>query len=77
MNGDQKALKCEDKRRQAVEVMDVQVPNNGTWGQFINISFTNTYKPHIYYFMMMDCDHVTHMTYKTMPKIEVDFNIMT
>lgn len=24
----------------------------------------------------MDCEHVTHMTYRMMPKIEVDFNIV-
>jgi hypothetical protein len=32
--------------------------------------------PRIYYFVVMDCEQQTHATYRMMPKIEVDFNIV-
>jgi hypothetical protein len=47
-----------------------------TWGETTVASFHNTNIPRIYYFAVMDCEHNTHMRYKLMPKIEVDFNIV-
>lgn len=32
--------------------------------------------PKIYYFAAMDCDHNTHAKSKTMPKIEIEFEIV-
>lgn len=77
MNGDKKALSCSEKRKLAIETVDVPVPANTSYGEFVTTSFTNSYLPRIYYFVVMDCEHITHMTYKMMPKIEVDFNIVS
>jgi hypothetical protein len=42
----------------------------------VTTTFTNSFLPRIYYFVVMDCDKITHMTNKVMPKIEVTFNIV-
>lgn len=39
-------------------------------------TFTNSFLPRIYYFVVMDCEKNTHMTNKIMPKIETTFNIV-
>lgn len=70
-------MTCDERRKLAIEVIDVTVPDNAQWGEFVTGAFINTHLPRIYYFAVMDCEHITHMAYKMMPKIEVDFNIVT
>ncbi len=39
-------------------------------------SILNSHSPKIFYFVIMDCEQGTHMTYHMMPRIEVDLNIV-
>ena len=61
----------------ATEIIEVEVPPEGSWSDFNTLVFHNQHTPKIYFFVAMDCDHNTHMTYRMMPKIEIDFNIVT
>ena len=69
-------MTCYEKRNLAVERYTIQVPSTAEWGDSITGIFSNNHLPHIYYFVIIDCDHNTHMTFRMMPKIEVDFNIV-
>ncbi len=61
----------------ATELAWLEVPPDSKWGEQNTIVFYNQNTPKIYFFVVMDCEHTTHMSYKMMPKIEVDFNIVT
>jgi Rhodopsin-like GPCR transmembrane domain len=69
-------MSCPEKKSLATQVISLSVPADAQWSEFVTESFINSHLPRIYYFAAMDCDHVTHMVYKMMPKIEVDFNIV-
>lgn len=69
-------MTCADKRALAYEKADLTLTSDGQWGEYVEVAFQNSHLPRIYYFVVMDCEHITHMTYKVMPKIEVDFNIV-
>ena len=63
------AYSCNEKRDKAIEVLDVQATPDAKWGEYSTKTFINSQKPHIYYFVTMDCDQQTHMTNRMMPKI--------
>ena len=61
----------------ATKLIWVEVPSDSSWGEYTTSVFHNHHMPRIYFFVAMDCEHNTHMSHKMMPKIEVDFNIVT
>ena len=69
-------MSCQEKRALAIEVVTLTVPADAQWSEPVIASFINSHVPRIYYFAVMDCDHVTQMAYRMMPKVEVDFNIV-
>jgi hypothetical protein len=69
-------MSCQEKKSLAVEFSNLTVPADAQWSEPVTVSFINSHVPRIYYFAVMDCDHVTQMAYRAMPKIEVDFNIV-
>lgn len=58
-------------------MIEIEIPAQDSWGDSVVAYFHNSYIPRIYYFVAMDCEHNTHMRYRLMPKIEVDFNIVS
>ena len=68
---------CAERRQMATELAWVEVPPTGSWGDYTSVVFHNQHMPRIYFFIVMDCEHNTHMSHRMMPKIEIDFNIVT
>ncbi len=53
------------------------MPADGSWSEKKTTLIRNRFLPQIYYFVTMDCEHNTHGKIRSMPKIEVEFDIQT
>jgi predicted AlkP superfamily phosphohydrolase/phosphomutase len=69
-------MTCSEKRDKATEIFTLEVPEDKKPSDYTIGTIVNSITPKIFYFVIMDCDQNTHMTYQMMPRIEVEFNIV-
>lgn len=72
---DSKKLTCNQKRQKAAFMKSIRIPFNALWSETVTAKYSTQTDPTIWYFVIMDCEHETHSKHKTMPKIEIEFNI--
>ena len=49
---------------------------DGRWGEQISTIVYNRNAPRIFYFVALDCEHQLHKKDRTMPRIEIELEIM-
>jgi hypothetical protein len=80
---------CEERRKLAREIIDIAVPVDGSWSknasgkdspdEMIDFNLVvSRDRPHIYFFMILDCDRNTATYYgRNVPRVLSKWQVMT